>query len=145
VNQHVQERLRDEINEVMTKHNGQLTFEAINEMNCLDMVFLECIRTFPHDDVIQIRQSTRDFNIPNSNLVIPAKTLVLIPVYGLHNDERFWENPEKFNPERFLPENVKKRRSFVFYPFGDGPRICPGIRWDTFQDFYWIFFQFTSL
>lgn len=97
-------------------------------MKYLDMVLNESFRTFPHDEFIKLRQSIRHFQIPNSNLVIPAGTLVLIPFYLLHNDERFWENPDKFDPERFNEENLAEQTPFTFYPFGVGPRICPGVK-----------------
>jgi cytochrome P450 family 6 len=127
LNQDVQDKLRSEINEVLAKHNGEVTYDAIMEMKFLDMVFNETLRKYPVVD-LQSRKATKDFAIPKSNLVIPAGTAVMIPIYALHNDERFWENPNKFDPERFTPENVQKRHPFTFIPFSEGPRICIGLR-----------------
>lgn len=125
MNQDIQDKLRKEINEVLV--DKEVTFEAINDMKYLDMVFNETLRKYSVLDV-QMRQSTSDFVIPNSDLIIPGETLILIPTYALHNDERFWENPDKFDPERFTAENVQKRRPFTFIPFSDGPRQCTGLR-----------------
>lgn len=54
---------------------------------------------------------------------------LIVPVHSLHNDEQYYKNPEKFDPDRFSPENggVKSYRDRgVYMPFGDGPRICLG-------------------
>ncbi|KAL7022687.1 hypothetical protein ACKWTF_012346 [Chironomus riparius] len=127
LNQDIQDRLRSEIQEVLEKYNGEVTYDALKEMKYLDMVFKETLRKYPALDN-QNRKSTHDFKIPNSKLVIPAGTNIIIPVDGLHNDERFFENPKKFDPERFTEENIKKRPSFVYIPFSEGGRMCIGYR-----------------
>ena len=116
LNQDIQDRLRAEIEEVVEKHDREVTYDAIAEMKYLDMVLNETLRRYPILDS-QVRKSVREFKIPNSDLVIPAGVGIIIPVIGIHNDERFYENPEKFDPERFTEENVKKRVPFSFIPF----------------------------
>ena len=100
LNQDIQDRLRDEIIEVLARHKGEISYDAIMEMKYLDMVFNETLRRYPVVD-IQIRKCVKDFNIPNTNLVIPAGVGIMVPVYAIHNDEQYYENPEKFDPERF--------------------------------------------
>lgn len=95
------------------------------EMKYLDKVFNETLRKWPIVDT-QMRKANRDFKIPNSKLVIPAGTFIMIPTSGLHHDERYWKNPEKFDPERFTDENIKTRPQFSYIPFSEGPRICIG-------------------
>jgi len=56
---------------------------------------------------------------------IPKNTMLLLAIYELHRDERFWEAPEDFMPERFDPSN-KKDYSDYYFPFGAGPRMCVG-------------------
>lgn len=133
LNQEIQDRLRDEINEVLENHNGEVTYDAIMEMKYLDRVFNETIRKWPIGD-IQMRKANRDFLIPKTKLVIPAGTLVMITSNGLHHDERYWENPQKFDPERFTQENIKKRPQFSYLPFSEGPRICIGKFFLDFND-----------
>lgn len=57
----------------------------------------------------------------------------MIPVYGIHHDPEIYEEPEKFIPERFEPDQVKLRPSCTFLPFGDGPRNCIGLRFGMLQ------------
>jgi len=116
LNQDIQDRLREEIEEVLENYNGEVTYDAIAEMKYLDMVLNETLRRYPILDS-HLRKSVKEFKIPNSDLVIPAGTGILIPVIGIHNDERYYENPEKFDPERFTDENVKKRVPFSYMPF----------------------------
>ncbi|XP_070493752.1 probable cytochrome P450 6a20 [Chironomus tepperi] len=132
LHQDVQDRLRAEIEEVLEKHDGDVTYDAIMEMKYLDMVFNETARKHPVIDN-QLRRSTRDYKIPNTNLVIPAGTQIIIPVIGLNYDTKYYDNPDEFDPERFTEENVKKRHPFAFIPFSEGPRICIGLRFGTMQ------------
>jgi cytochrome P450 len=57
---------------------------------------------------------------------IKAGTMVFISQYLLHTLPSIWEDPERFDPDRFLPENVAQRSRFAYLPFGAGPRVCIG-------------------
>jgi cytochrome P450 family 6 len=132
LNPDIQERLRDEINEVLSRHDGEVTYDAIMEMKYLDMAFNETLRKYPVAD-FNSRKPSSDFKIPNSNLVIPAGVQIMIPSYALQRDPQYFPEPEKFDPERFLPENIKKRSPYVYLPFSEGPRICIGMRFGMMQ------------
>jgi cytochrome P450 len=53
-------------------------------------------------------------------------TTVLIPIHQIHHDERWWPDPEAFDPTRFLGDAVKDRPRSAYLPFGGGRRICIG-------------------
>jgi cytochrome P450 len=91
------------------------------------MVFIETLRKWPVAH-IQFRRASQEFKIPNSNLTIPENTFIIIPVFGIHRDERFYENPDKFEPERFSDENKNKIKQMAYIPFSEGPRACIGER-----------------
>jgi cytochrome P450 len=54
-------------------------------------------------------------------------TLVYVPVYAVHRHRALWDDPDRFNPDRFAPELAKSRHRYAFFPFGAGPRICIGM------------------
>jgi cytochrome P450 len=78
--------------------------------------------------VIPITHSfTRCIDKPNeiAGYIWPADTLFLINVKAIHNDDDDWEEPNKFNPDRWMIENFEpKMNSFMM--FGGGLRTCPG-------------------
>ncbi len=45
----------------------------------------------------------------------------------LHHHRRLWDDPNRFDPDRFLPERSAGRHRFAYLPFGGGPRICIGM------------------
>ena len=59
---------------------------------------------------------------------IPARSVTLLSPYVVHRDPRWFPQPEKFDPDRFLPENVAARPKFSYFPFGGGARVCIGER-----------------
>lgn len=59
--------------------------------------------------------------------VLERGVRIIIPVYALHHDPQYYPDPDKFDPERFTPENKNSRPQFCYLPFGEGPRLCIGI------------------
>src|ERR1700722_3526310 len=57
---------------------------------------------------------------------VPANANVLLPLYLLHRHPHFWQEPERFWPERFAPEHEAERPRFAYMPFAAGPRHCIG-------------------
>ncbi|CAH1395151.1 unnamed protein product [Nezara viridula] len=126
-NPEIQEKVYKEVEDVLKKHNGEITWEALNEMKYVEMVITETLRK--HPPVIAVaRQSVRPYKIPNSDLELPEGSVIVIPIYSIHHDPRYYPDPEKFEPERFSEENKHKLVKSTYLPFGDGPRICIGLR-----------------
>jgi cytochrome P450 len=57
---------------------------------------------------------------------IPAKSGVMMSPYVTHRHPAFWQDPERFDPDRFTPENSATRPRFAYFPFSGGPRLCIG-------------------
>jgi cytochrome P450 len=53
-------------------------------------------------------------------------TTVLIPIHHIHHDQRWWPDPETFDPTRFIGDAAKDRPHSAYLPFGGGRRICIG-------------------
>jgi cytochrome P450 len=50
----------------------------------------------------------------------------MLPQWVVHRSPRYYDDPETFDPDRWLPERARERPRFAFFPFGGGPRICIG-------------------
>jgi cytochrome P450 len=57
---------------------------------------------------------------------IPADAAITLVINNVHRDPRFWEAPERFDPDRFTPQRSAGRHPFAYMPFGAGPRQCIG-------------------
>ncbi len=57
---------------------------------------------------------------------IPARAIVMPSQWVAHRHPTYWEQPDQFRPERFLPGRAADRPKFAYFPFGGGPRICIG-------------------
>ncbi|XP_032225376.2 cytochrome P450 3A8-like [Nematostella vectensis] len=124
VNPEIQERLREEILAAMRREPDKPLYELIFGLEYLEAVVNESLRITPPAHVMT-RECTKECTI--NGITIPAGMIVKYPIYTLHHDPEAWEEPEKFNPERFLTRD-DSRSPFQFLPFGAGPRICIGAR-----------------
>jgi cytochrome P450 len=88
------------------------------------MVVQESMRLFPPVWALE-RQAVEDDVVGGYH--VPRKALIALSPYLLHRHPAYWENPEGFDPDRFLPEQVEKRPKFAYLPFGGGPRQCIGM------------------
>ena len=124
-NPDIQNKLRNEIKNLLKPTNGVITYDNIITGGYLDMVVSETLRKYPTLGHLT-RKCNKRSAIPGTNLVIEEDNRVIIPVYGIHHDPQYYPDPDKFDPERFNEENKAKRPSFTYLPFGEGPRICIG-------------------
>lgn len=58
--------------------------------------------------------------------LVPAGSILGITAVNIHRNDKYWPDPLKFDPDRFLPEEVAKRHPYSYIPFSGGPRNCIG-------------------
>lgn len=77
----------------------------------------------------------KDYKIPGTDKVIEKGIEIFIPAYALQMDEKYYEKPKEFKPERFSEEGSagKNLVNKPYIPFGDGPRNCIGMRMGKMQ------------
>ncbi|CRL05217.1 CLUMA_CG018035, isoform A [Clunio marinus] len=132
INQELQDKTRNEIENVLKKYDGEVTYDAVMNMEYCGQVINESMRKYTPGNVL-LRICTKDYHVPGTNHIIEKGANLMLPMHAIHNDPEFFPNPDKYDPERFSPEEVKKRNPFTFLPFGEGPRNCMGLRFGVLQ------------
>lgn len=126
----IQTKVREEILEKITEHG--LTYTAVQEMKYLNQVILEVLRLYPPAPLID-RIAGADYKIPGTHILIEKGTPVYVALRGIQYDPKYFPDPKRFDPERFSEERKKDIPQCTFMPFGEGPRICIGLRVGQFQ------------
>jgi cytochrome P450 len=98
-------------------------FEDLAALGYARRFFEESMRKYPPGWVLP-RQALDDVEL--CGYAIPKNAFVLVCNYLTHQHADFWERPESFEPERFLPERAAKRPRYAFVPFGGGAHLCVG-------------------
>ncbi|CAO1400883.1 unnamed protein product [Diamesa hyperborea] len=136
-NKTVQDKLRQEITKCVDK-NGEIDFETLNDMSYLDQVFHESLRM--HSPALfTSRECTEEFLMKaddGQKVLIEKGMIVYIPVHQYHYDPEYYTDPHTFCPERFDPENgglKAYKDQGVYLAFGDGPRMCLGMKFALLQ------------
>jgi len=98
----------------------------ISMLPYLQAVVKENFRLHPAAPLLLPHKCDETVNILGFN--VPKNAQVLVNVWAMGRDPIIWENPNKFEPERFLECDINyKGNNFELIPFGAGKRICPGL------------------
>ncbi|XP_037040680.1 probable cytochrome P450 9f2 [Bradysia coprophila] len=130
MNPDIQQKLYDEVRQTFDNLNGQrLTYDALQKMKYMDACISEGLRHWPPAATTD-RRCVKDYDYDDGqvNFKITKGQYFVIPIYGLHHDEKYWPNPYVFDPERFSEENRHTVNTGAYIPFGLGPRNCIGSR-----------------
>ena len=117
----VEEKLHRELDEVLGSRDT--SFADAANLRYTEMVLAESMRLYPPAWAIG-RLSTVDCEV--GGYFVPRKSLVIVSQFVMHRDERYYEQPLLFIPERWTPEARESRPAFSYFPFGGGPRRCIG-------------------
>lgn len=85
------------------------------------------MRKYPNCAIMS-RECTIPYTIPEANINIKKGDVIQISTLAIHKDPEFYPEPEKFDPNRFKPEEKAKRHPCAYLPFGAGLRNCIGMR-----------------
>lgn len=101
-------------------------FKFVKNLNTIAeqiLLFSETLRKYPPLPFLD-RRCDFDHRIEETGLVIEKGTAIYIPVSGIQNDEKYFPEPELYNPDRF--EDAVNGNLLSYFPFGYGPRACIG-------------------
>lgn len=98
--------------------------EDVTNLKYTESVLAESMRLYPPAWGVG-RLSIDDHEL--GQYALPKGSLVLVSQYVTHRDPRFWENADKFTPERWFSQSIKEAsRRYIYFPFGGGVRRCIG-------------------
>lgn len=121
-------RMREEIARI--SGDGPILVEHTKKMSYTRNVFREALRLYPPITFIP-RVAAVDTTIAGRR--VKRGTMIMIAPWTLHRHEAFWQDPQAFDPDRFLPERERDIRPGTYIPFGLGPRICVGAAFATVE------------
>jgi cytochrome P450 len=114
-------KLLDELDRVLAGRAPALS--DLPNLPYTEMVIREALRLYPPGPAFA-REPTE--NIAIGGYDVPKGSIVLISPYALQRDERFFANPERFDPDRFATGWEERVPRYAYLPFGGGPRVCIG-------------------
>jgi cytochrome P450 len=104
--------------------NGRApVIDNVGQLTYLDQVIKESLRLYPP---IHLGSRIAATGLEFQGYAIPAGTRVLYSIYLSHRHQGYWNDPDRFDPDRFLPEATRQRPPYLYLPFGGGPRNCIG-------------------
>lgn len=120
-NPEIQSKVQKEIDEVLGEADRPVSYEDLGKLKYLEACFKETLRLYPSVPLIA-RQCVEDIQVRGHTL--PSGTAVVMVPSMVHKDPRYWDDPEIFNPERFITGELK--HPYAYIPFSAGSRNCIG-------------------
>lgn len=117
----VEEKILEEASRVLGERTGGV--EDLGRLPYTQAVLKESMRLYPPAWMIG-REARRDCSI--GGYFIPRGAQLAFAQWVVHRDPRFYKEPERFLPERWLDGLSERLPRCAYFPFGDGPRICVG-------------------
>lgn len=107
---------------------GKIDEATFEEFSYLKAVIKESLRLHPSVPLLLPRENREAVVINGYD--IPVKSRVIVNAWAIGKDPKYWTEPDKFYPERFMDSLIDyKGSNFEYIPFGAGKRICPGMNY----------------
>ena len=116
-----QDRARDEIRDVVG--DGPIEPAQVTRLTLVEMIFQEAMRLYPPAPSLMRRALTE---VTLGDTTVSPGSAVVIPIYAIHRHQLLWDEPLRFDPNRFSPEARAERHRCSYLPFSTGPRNCIG-------------------
>ncbi|XP_026740610.1 cytochrome P450 6B2-like [Trichoplusia ni] len=116
----------EEVDEYLRRHGNKLKYECVAESLYLDACVDETLRLYPVLGMVG-RETVQDYVFP-SGVKIDKGMRIFLPLYQLHYNPEYFPEPKEYRPERFYGEEKRNIKPYTYMPFGEGPRICIGMR-----------------
>ena len=126
LNPTIQDNLIKKINDYYEANPDSSLYDAAENIEYVNMVLCESLRMFP--PAPRTNRECKQTCAVTDNLIIEEGMDISFPIFLLHCNSEYWPNPDKFDPERFNPNNEQSYPTFAYLPFGEGPRNCIGKR-----------------
>ncbi|XP_055818837.1 premnaspirodiene oxygenase-like [Solanum dulcamara] len=123
--------------EVRNAFREKETFDEndVEELKYLKLVIKETLRLHPALPLLVPRECREEVDL--NGYTIPLKTKVMVNVWAMGRDPKYWIDAESFKPERFEHCSIDfVGNNFEYLPFGSGRRICPGISFGLANVYY---------
>ncbi|KAJ8968358.1 hypothetical protein NQ317_000089, partial [Molorchus minor] len=117
----VQELILQEINQILGESNDQPTFNELQELKYLERCIKECLRIYP--SVPFLSRVLEEDVVTSVGYTLPKGAIINIHIYDIHRDPKVYPDPEKFDPDRFLPENCQNRHPFAYGKLWDLSKV----------------------
>lgn len=120
----VVQRIQAEVDEAVGNSQRPLTARDLERLGFTERVVKESLRIYPPAPGVFLREATEDVDI--GGYTVPRGDLVQPISWVVHHDARWFPDPWKFDPDRWLPERAEDVPAYAWLPFGAGPRVCVG-------------------
>lgn len=115
----IREQVRQEANEVIGDETP--SYDHVSDLEYTGRVFQEALRLYPAAWAV-FRQASADVRLGEYR--VPEGAAIIMPQWSIHRDPRYFENPEQFDPDRWLDRSPQEVEAY--FPFSSGPHACIG-------------------
>ncbi|CAG2165946.1 unnamed protein product [Oppiella nova] len=132
VNEDIQRRLYDELKGAIDSETGEIPDHVLARLPYLEGVISETLRRYT-GTIPLARYCTQDCKLGDTGIIVKAGQQIEISVHAIHHSDLNYQDPFKYDPDRFMPDRKHLIKPYTYLQFGAGPRHCVGMRFALFE------------